>query len=205
MACEGLALEALPPLPLAHVVGLDSPTRPWCFECWVELSSPCCYIALPVFPSNAAFSHPGSLHRSSQRWRDRSGAPVRSGSAVQLPGRRCRPPDRDALPPVLPRTTWGNPKAMMLLPLARLFVEAAWRCPDALGRRDWHAPRPGLSRRGGMMLDGRLSPWRSRAGSCRACLSGVARLCNSGLVPPLGSNARHLRWAGPRCDRRIDE
>jgi hypothetical protein len=64
--------------------------------------------------------------------------------------------------PVFPFSHMGCAKAIRLLSLASLFVEAprrcdAMRCPDARGRRDWHAAC--LSTRpqspGGMMLDGR--------------------------------------------------
>jgi hypothetical protein len=85
-------------------------------------------IARPVSPRNADFSHPGSLHRSSERWRDRSDAPVRPGSAVWLSGRRCRPPDRDAPPHPMfsPEPPGGVPKprcssrslASLLMPLS---------------------------------------------------------------------------------------
>jgi hypothetical protein len=66
---------------------------------------------------------------------------------------------------------FGSANAMVLLPLVWFSVEAAWRCPDARGRRDWHASWPGLSGRWDMMLEGPsflAFPLRPRAGSCRA-------------------------------------
>jgi hypothetical protein len=194
----------------------DLPSPPWCDLSAGAHSHPHDWLHRAAsVPRNAAFSHPSGLHRSSERCRDRSDAPVRSGFAVWLSGAvmqttRSR---RPAPPRALPRTTWANPKAMMLsrgLPvLWRPLGDALMLEGAGIGI---HLDRASPRRRG-MVLD-RRSFWAFLVETAGLQLPRLPLRCGEALQPravaPAGLCSKLTLdscdgMGRPLCHRRVAE